>query len=824
MGLWEDFADASTTFRRKASSSSTGSANVRRAKRAVDAGRYRKALLSLSAEGLASPSPETLQEMQGKPPSAPPPPPMASPSPPPVQVTDDEVLRALRSFPSDSAPGPSLLSASHLKEAVFCRSAGRGSRALQAIAATVNLLSTGKVPPVVIPHLCGATLLASCKKGGGHRPIAVGEVLRRLTSKCLSWAVRSEAESLLSPLQLGVSVKAGGEAIIHAVSSFIRDPDILPDNRCCLLLDFRNAFNSISRQHMLEEFRRRLPGLSAWMECCYGSHSFLHFGEHSILSQSGVQQGDPLGPLGFALTLHPIVERIQSEVPSLGINAWYLDDGTLCGAPDTISSALNIVEEEGPGRGLFLNREKSLFYSLPEASCTLSPDIPSTSSGFCLLGAPIGLPGFCEDAITKRVDNIRALVGRLGDLNDPQMATSLLRSCLAFPKFSYSIRTSPPAVTRLPARAFDDTIRSMLAELAGGPLSDWAWLKASLPTSLGGLNLRSASRHASAAYLSSLHVTRSLVSAIRGCTPPLPPASLGAVADLAQLTGRSWLSLEDVDVPLQQKRLSRCIDEASFNTLIDSAPDPRSRALARSSALPHAGDWLNVVPSRSLGLHIPCKDFVLCLRYWLGLPITNRSMTCTACGKFNAADVFGDHQIGCGGNGDRIGRHNAIRDAIYSAAQTAALAPLLEAPSLIPGSSSRPADVFVPIWQLGRPAAMDVSVISTLQPLTVVGAAASPGYALKVGEDRKLAAHQAGCSEAGILFLPLIVESLGGWNDTALDVISRIGRLLALRSSSSPAETTRHLYQRLSICLWRGNAALFSNRLPTSAPFVDGVS
>ena len=66
----------------------------------------------------------------------------------------------------------------------------------------------------------------------------------------------------------------------------------------------------------------------------------LHLGDHTILSSSGVQQDDPLGPLGFALTLHPIVVRIQQEVLGLLINAWYLDDGTLCSSPDELAAAL----------------------------------------------------------------------------------------------------------------------------------------------------------------------------------------------------------------------------------------------------------------------------------------------------------------------------------------------------------------------------------------------------------------------------------------------------------------------------------------------------
>ena len=101
---------------------------------------------------------------------------------------------------------------------------------------------------------------------------------------------------------------------------------------------------------------------------------------------------------------------------------------------------------------------------------------------------------------------------------------------------------------------------------------------------------------------------------------------------------------------------------------------------------------------------------------------------CPICQR--VADALGDHHVGCGGNGDRILRHGSIHDALFSAAQSAALAPRKEAPSLIPGSRSRPADVYHPYWVRGQPAALDVTVISTLQQQILTGAASVPGHAL----------------------------------------------------------------------------------------------
>ena len=53
-------------------------------------------------------------------------------------------------------------------------------------------------------------------------------------------------------------------------------------------------------------------------------------------------------------------------------------------------------------------------------------------------------------------------------------------------------------------------------------------------------------------------------------------------------------------------------------------------------------------------------------------------------------------------------------------------------------------------------------MISTMQNLTVTEAATTPGHALTVGEERKMAVHTENCRSVGVSFVPLVVESLGG--------------------------------------------------------------
>ena len=164
-----------------------------------------------------------------------------------------------------------------------------------------------------------------------------------------------------------------------------------------------------------------------------------------------------------------------------------------------------------------------------------------------------------------------------------------------------------------------------------------------------------------------------------------------------------------------------------------------------------------------------------------------------------------------------------VRDVLFAAAQSAALAPRKEMPSLIPRSSARPADIFLSQWKGGRPVALDVTVISSLQEQRVATAAMIQGSALGVAEARKIATHAAVCYQAGVGFIPLAVEALGGWSSSASDIIGQISRLLAQRLGQSLSHTRQHLFQRLSVALWRGNAAMWATRRPSLPPSIDGI-
>ena len=135
-----------------------------------------------------------------------------------------------------------------------------------------------------------------------------------------------------------------------------------------------------------------------------------------------------------------------------------------------------------------------------------------------------------------------------------------------------------------------------------------------------------------------------------------------------------------------------------------------------------------------------------------------------------------------------------------------------EMPGLIPGSLSRPADVFIENWVNGGKIAFDVSVVSPTQDAIIYRAAETPAAAIEMRKTSKIRAHFDHCRAQGISFKPLVVETLGGWDADALKHLKLLGRHNARRWGKTDSIEIKRFFQRLSVALQRGNAALLVNR------------
>ncbi len=302
----------------------------------------------------------------------------------------------------------------------------------------INLLISGKAHPLLAPWLSGAHLTALIKPNNkGYRPIAVGDCFRRLASRLCCSVISPKLQDLfLSHGQMGVGVKGGLESIIHTTRHFI-DHFKDSEDMCILKLDFSNAFNECNRNCIFDRVAKDLPEIYAWTQYYYHPAAELRFGSNRLLSTTGVQQGDPLGPLLFSLARADLVENINLP-PNIPLQLWYLDDWSNIASREDAAHILEEIQLQGPDRGLHLNmRYSGLVVITPSRNfptTSLNLKTASLSSGL-LYGAP--MQAFFDQSVTNKIDKVVALHSTLPLLEDVQVELHLLKSCLGICKINH---------------------------------------------------------------------------------------------------------------------------------------------------------------------------------------------------------------------------------------------------------------------------------------------------------------------------------------------------------------------------------------------------
>eukprot|EP00666_Eupelagonemidae_sp_cell4sb_P017850 gene17850-biopygen31019 len=358
------------------------------------------------------------------------------------------------------------------------------------------------------------------------------------------------------------------------------------------------------------------------------------------------------------------------------------------------------------------------------------------------------------------------------------------------------------------------------------------WLLATIATRLGGLGLRSAARHRAAAFLAS---RSACVDACRELDP-LHALQVSVNESSDELAFQSLNSvfpekdrIPDPVPPLKQQVLSLALDQASLDYLKDPArADTQTRAHINLLTEPGAGAWLQAIPSFAFDTVIPAPQFVVCLQRRLRLPVFPHCFFCPLCN--GVMDTHGDHALVCAAGGDRTVRHNLLRNAAFRVARAAGARPELEKPGLLGPrpligileedgvalptlrdqlAGRRPADVFLPSFFGGSRCALDFAVTSGLRCGSACESAADGSHAASSYEARKRSHLDTDtlCKEAGLLFIPMVMEASGGsWGPAARRVWSGLANAAAKLTGESPSSKAEELSQTFSVILHRANA------------------
>ena len=674
----------------------------------------------------------------------------------------------------------------------------------------VNALVAGEAPSDT-PTVTNARLVALIKKSGDLRPIAVSETLRRLVAKCCCHKVKEKAVGLLAPHALGTGVPGGVEAVVHSTRAVLRDHGHKADH-ALLKWDYKNAFNMVDRSAIIGVVREVLPELSAWVEFCYARFSDLFWGEHTISSECGVQQGDPLGPLLFSLVLQKVVSFLATQ--DLLLNAWFLDDGTIAGERAVLSVLYEQISLMSSELGMVVG-DCELFWPSGDPSFPLfHPSIKrANDTGVSILGAPVGSDDFAVRYIMSRVEKVKLIHSKLACLDDGQVELCLLRACVGLPKLNYSIRTCPASVCQPALAAFDDALHVALKSVLGTNFGSVTATQISLPISLTGLGVRNALDTSDAAFVGSCAQTAKLCKGLYAAASPNPEIEV-ARASLDSRVDKP-IAFDDLSRgPKVQLRIQRLLDVHRRNELIEGS-SARDRARLHCLSQVGGGDWLKATPIAALGLRIDSRTFRAAARYHLGLPMYPVSGTslCPVCKKA-LLDPWGDHAVCCNTENTRIAKHNSICDVLRSFFRRAGCSVHGGEPLLIAGRKLRPGDVFVYGWESNRDAAFDVMITNPMRPqfilrtATLAGTNAAIESAFCAKDDKSYDLLDAMNKD----FTPLIFTTFGNASPTLEKLISDLVVRVADRTGVSRSEVGAQIRQGISLALQRFNAMMFLAR------------
>lgn len=821
--LWHD------TFGRAANpqaqpQQSQKDSNEKRSNILISEGQLGRAIQALVSVGIASNTPATIVALREKHPEQIPPIPiiLENPIAPPANFTYAQVEKKLKSFPKGSGAGPDGFRPDYFKDMLTASNADGIKFYINAYTKVANLTCEGKTPEGFQPFFAGARLIAIQKPDNGIRPVSVINAHSRMVSKLSSAHVIDDVKAYLAPSQVGVGIQGGASAAVHAINRIMEEEKLRP-GMSVLTIDFANAFNQFKRDSLFQEIATHAPALMPLANTKYTIAPHLFLGEALLSSQSGVQQGDPLGPMFFSLLIQRMILKIKEECPLLKANVWYLDDGTIIGPTADVLKAYEIIVEESDSMGLKLNSDKCELWWPNGLAVNGNADQWSqfpleikrnVGPGIKLLGIPVG-HGHAPEVVNHRIDKIASLLDVIIDSGlTVHSKLLLLRSCAAMPKFMFALQSTPPEHIQACIARFDTLVTDSLSTIIGDTISPVTRSRMALPISMGGLGIPTAADTALPAYLGSLIQTLNLQAKIIGIPTDdlLPPIELLLTAFNVTMAPDNQLLLAPLRASKQpQLLISRAVNNKNSKLLgqrmrFEGTPVQQRAYLA--SEAPYSGEWLKAYPISGLNLVMPNRNYILVLRAYFGLNLYKSLSRCIICNDA-PNDQVGIHASNCSKGGNLHRRHDTMKFVFAALCREAGYSTETEPNNILEdGSLDRPADVLVRQFQGGKDVAIDVNITSTTNGQD------HPSIILDRVAQRKIQKYRTRCEAVNLDFEPLVMDAVGGFHKDAIPILKRLGNVWSTHKNCSPATGRSRVIQQICFQVKRVMGEEYAKRDP----------
>ncbi|KAL0208494.1 hypothetical protein P9112_011081 [Eukaryota sp. TZLM1-RC] len=395
-------------------------------------------------------------------------------------------------MPTGKASGPSLLNFDMIKSAV-----GQCPEIADDLVLFFNNLLTLKIK---VPfEMTSARLIALKKSQSKIRPIAIGESFSRILASLVFNRIGKKAKEFFSPFQFGIKTIDGASSAALSSDVFFNSSD----SNYIFNLDFKNAFNSVSRSSILPLLQKHFPEVEPFFYSFYGKSSTLVYENFDLLSSSGVKQGDPLGPFFFCLAIHPLMCELKEKFPEIDIVA-YMDDISVIAPITILKQIATFIQQRYEDIGLSLNISKCLIIGHEPIDFFINdvnvPFINYDQSGFRFLGCYLGNIDEVKSQLSTLLTQFGNELESIENLNiEKHLKFFFLKICYSG-KFTHILRSTSPSISLEFCRIFNEQRTNFLAKLLE---IDASQLRSHLfcGTNFGGVDFHKSSYLCKAAFI-----------------------------------------------------------------------------------------------------------------------------------------------------------------------------------------------------------------------------------------------------------------------------------------------------------------------------------
>jgi hypothetical protein len=324
------------------------------------------------------------------------------------------------------------------------------------------------------------------------RPLGIPTVIRRIITSQVAHTLHQKFSNHLLPYNYAVGIPDGSDFIVKAmqlaIKKYIYNPQQsgrLP-TRAAIFFDLTNRFNSVSREEFKNVISTSFPELLPLVTLFYDQPNTVHYKWNDgswrcLLMEEGTSQGCPLSPLFASFVVARLLEPIDGLLRKRAAACHAAGDtgndsqggiSHLLSFVDDISSCVYLpdlhflceqVQSRGASIGCFVNPHKTRILTScngtsivptltthnPSLAGSLSTSIASFSTtphptnktapnilvelttGFRLLGQPVGSAPFASHFFACRIDDVKKnITSLLDNITDQQTHLRLFSQCI----------------------------------------------------------------------------------------------------------------------------------------------------------------------------------------------------------------------------------------------------------------------------------------------------------------------------------------------------------------------------------------------------------